>query len=90
MENKKMSCADCAVTKCNKMDKSYPAFCLTTNMDEAVKKEALDAYNEEDNLKVMKTAAQVEHEGYMQWCRRSLNLQRRWAIKSLASRPAWD
>ena len=69
MENKKMSCADCAVTNCNKMDKSYPAFCLTTNMDEAVKKEALDAYNEEDNLKVMKTAAQVEHEGYMQWCR---------------------
>lgn len=69
MEDKRLSCADCAVTNCNKMDKSYPSFCLTTNMDEAVKEEALNAYNEEDNLKVMKTAAQVEHEGYMQWCR---------------------
>lgn len=69
MENRKLSCADCAVTNCNSMDKSYPAFCLTTNMDEEVKKEALDIYHEDDNLKVMQTAAQVEHEGYMQWCR---------------------
>ncbi len=69
MENKKRSCADCAVTNCNAMDKAYPAFCITTNMDETVKKEAMDTYNEDDNLKVMQTAAEVEHEGYMQWCR---------------------
>ena len=45
MENKKRSCADCAVTNCNAMDKAYPAFCITTNMDETVKKEAMDTYN---------------------------------------------
>ncbi len=69
MGNKKLSCADCAVTNCSSMDKTYPAFCLTTNMDAKVKEEALKTYEEDDNRKVMQTAAQVEHEGYMQWCR---------------------
>ena len=27
------SCVDCGVTNCNKMDKQYPEFCLTTAMD---------------------------------------------------------
>ncbi|MCI8560437.1 MAG: DUF1847 domain-containing protein [Dorea sp.] len=69
MEKNKLSCADCAVTNCNAMDKAYPVFCPTVNMEETVRKEALDTYNEDDNLRVMKTAAEVEHEGYMQWCR---------------------
>ena len=36
MEKHKMSCIDCAVKNCDKMDKTYPEFCLTTHMDEAV------------------------------------------------------
>lgn len=69
VEEKILSCADCAVTNCNSMDKSYPKFCVTTNMNEDVKKEAMETYKEDDNLKVMQTAAAVEHEGYMKWCR---------------------
>lgn len=69
MTEKRLSCADCAVTNCNKEDKSYPAFCVTTHMDEEVKNEAMETYQEDENLKVMQTAAQVEYEGYGQWCR---------------------
>lgn len=69
MEKKKLSCADCAVTNCNDMDRKYPEFCVTTHMDKAVKEEAMEAYDDEENRKVMQTAAKVEHEGYMQWCR---------------------
>ena len=32
----KLSCIDCAVKNCDKMDKSFPEFCLTTNMDTEV------------------------------------------------------
>lgn len=34
MKKEDMSCIDCAVKNCNKMDKTYPDFCLTTHMDE--------------------------------------------------------
>lgn len=37
-----MSCIDCAVKNCNKMDKTYPDFCLTTHMDEEVLNEAME------------------------------------------------
>ena len=36
MKKEDMSCIDCAVKNCNKMDKTYPDFCLTTHMDEEV------------------------------------------------------
>ena len=32
----KLSCIDCAVKNCDKMDKTFPEFCLTTNMDTEV------------------------------------------------------
>ena len=32
MKKEDMSCIDCAVKNCNKMDKTYPDFCLTTHM----------------------------------------------------------
>lgn len=34
MEKTEMSCIDCAVKNCDKMDSKYPEFCLTTHMDE--------------------------------------------------------
>ena len=42
MKKEDMSCIDCAVKNCNKMDKTYPDFCLTTHMDEEVLNEAME------------------------------------------------
>ncbi len=61
---KNASCADCGVVNCNAQDKEYPEFCLTTNLDEGVKKEALLEYEKEANKKVSLAAAEVEYEGY--------------------------
>ena len=36
MKKEDMSCIDCAVKNCSKMDKTHPDFCLTTHMDEEV------------------------------------------------------
>ena len=41
MENKKLSCIDCTVANCNHQQKSYPDFCLTTNMDPKVLEDAM-------------------------------------------------
>ena len=49
MKKEDMSCIDCAVKNCNKMDKTYPDFCLTTHMDEEVLNEAMECYNEDEN-----------------------------------------
>lgn len=69
MEKTDLSCADCAVINCRKGDKRYPDFCVTTHMDPDLKKEALALCREEENNRIMRTAAQVEYEGYRQWCR---------------------
>lgn len=59
------SCIDCAVINCDKEDKSYPDFCLTTNhKNEKAMGEALELYGEEENHKVMVNAADVEAEFY--------------------------
>ena len=44
MKKEDMSCIDCAVKNCSKMDKTYPDFCLTTHMDEEVLNEAMDLH----------------------------------------------
>lgn len=64
MKKEDMSCIDCAVKNCNKMDKTYPDFCLTTHMDEEVLNEAMECYNEDENRKVTIAAAEVEYENY--------------------------
>lgn len=66
---RKMSCADCAVVNCDVQNKEYPKFCLTTNMDDEIKACALQAYDEDNNRQIMQTAARVEYDGYLQWCR---------------------
>ena len=53
MKKQEMSCVDCAVQNCNKMDGTYPEFCLTTHMDESVLQDAMNCYEEEENHKVM-------------------------------------
>ena len=64
MKKEDMSCIDCAVKNCSKMDKTYPDFCLTTHMDEEVLNEAMECYNEDENRKVTIAAAEVEYENY--------------------------
>lgn len=46
------------------MDKSYPGFCLTTNMDQELKQEAIGEYDNEENRKIMIAAAEVEYENF--------------------------
>ena len=69
MPVKERSRIDCAVKNCDKMDKTYPDFCLTTHMDQEVYKEAMACYEEEDNHKTMVAAAEVEYEHYCQYTR---------------------
>ena len=69
MEKKMMSCIDCAVTNCNKMDKQYPDFCLTTHMDEEVFEDAMKCYEEDGNRCSMIAAAEVECDHYCQYTR---------------------
>ena len=64
MDKEKMSCIDCMVKNCNHEDKTFPDFCLTTNMDEEVLKNAMDCYREEENKKVLVSAAEVESDYY--------------------------
>ncbi len=65
----KRSCIDCAVKNCDKMDKTYPDFCLTKNMKKEVFDKAMPRYQEEENHKVMVAAAEVECEHYCQYTR---------------------
>lgn len=68
-DKKQYSCADCGAMKCDLTSGNYPPFCLTANMDETVLAEALALYEDPANQQVMRTAANVEHEGYLKWCR---------------------
>lgn len=63
------SCVDCGVTNCNKMDKYYPDFCLTTAMDETLLGEVIRLYDDEENKKVTLAAAGVGSDYYCQMCR---------------------
>lgn len=69
MKSEDMSCIDCAVKNCDKMDKTYPEFCLTTHMDQDVCQEAMECYKEEENHKIMVAAAEVECDHYCQYTR---------------------
>ncbi len=69
MKPEEMSCIDCTVKNCDKGDKTYPAFCLTTHMDQEILQDALACYAEEENHAVMVAAAEVEYEHYCKYTR---------------------
>lgn len=69
MKEEKRSCIDCGVGNCDHMDKSYPPFCLTSNMNPFIMDAALKSYEEEENGKIMKISAQVEYENYCKMTR---------------------
>ena len=58
------SCVDCGVCNCINQDSRYPDFCLTTGLEPDARQLALDRLNEEENHKVMLSAAMTEYEGY--------------------------
>ena len=69
MENiEEKSCIDCGYANCNKMDRSYNDFCMTTHMDDQVLSEAMASYKGEDT-KIAVAAAQLESENYCKMTR---------------------
>jgi hypothetical protein len=63
------SCVDCGTQNCKYKDRTYPDFCLTTNLKEEDRQWALERYDEGNNRQVMIASAEVEYEGYCQWTR---------------------
>lgn len=64
-----LTCVDCGTQNCKYKDRTYPQFCLTTNLDESDMQWALERYDEERNHQVMVASAEVEYEGYCRWTR---------------------
>ena len=69
MEEKTLSCVDCGTQNCKFKTRTYPDFCLTTNLSEDDTLWALERYDEDRNREVMIASAEVEFEGYCQWTR---------------------
>jgi uncharacterized metal-binding protein len=69
MDKKELSCVDCGTHNCKFKDRTYPDFCLTTNLSEDDAKWAAERYEEDRNHEVMVASAEVEYEGYCQWTR---------------------
>lgn len=69
MEKNKLSCVDCGTQNCKFKTKTYPEFCLTTNLDPDDADWAAERYDEDRNHDIMVASAEVEYEGYCQWTR---------------------
>ena len=69
MEEKTLSCVDCGTQNCKFKTRTYPDFCLTTNLSEEDSRWALERYDEDRNREIMIASAEVEFEGYCQWTR---------------------
>lgn len=75
----KYSCVDCGTQNCKYKDRTYPDFCLTTNLKDADMQWALERYDEGENRKIMIASAEVEYEAIANGhaCRKSWNLPTR-------------
>ena len=69
MEEKTLSCVDCGTQNCKFKTRTYPEFCLTTNLSHEDSAWALEHYEEGRNKEIMIASAEVEYEGYCQWTR---------------------
>ena len=69
MEEKTLSCVDCGTQNCKFKTRTYPDFCLTTNLSEEDSLWTLERYDEDRNREIMIASAEVEFEGYCQWTR---------------------
>lgn len=61
-EKEMHSCVDCGTQNCKYKDRTYPDFCLTTNLKEEDRQWALERYDEGNNRQVMIASAEVEYE----------------------------
>ena len=60
-EAKNLSCTDCGLINCYRLEKSFPQFCLTTNTDHDMIEEVNTLYrNDEFVAKLSKAAAEIE------------------------------
>jgi uncharacterized metal-binding protein len=66
---KSLSCVDCGTQNCKFKTRTYPEFCLTTNLDQEDAAWAAERYEQDRNREVMVASAEVEYEGYCQWTR---------------------
>jgi uncharacterized metal-binding protein len=66
---KSLSCVDCGTQNCKFKTRTYPEFCLTTNLDQEDAAWAAEQYEQDRNREVMVASAEVEYEGYCQWTR---------------------
>ena len=63
------TCVDCGTQNCKYKVRTYPKFCLTTNLDEEDWEWAAERYDEAKNHEIMVASAEVEYEGYCQLTR---------------------
>lgn len=63
------SCVDCGVLNCQKRDKEYPEFCLTTALTEETIEKVRKLYEDEENNQVSVISAQIENEFYLRYTR---------------------
>lgn len=68
METQNLSCVDCRVKNCSRMDQTYPAFCPTTHMEKELLDEAMACYQGKDR-RIAVAAAEVEFEHYCRYTR---------------------
>lgn len=64
-----LSCADCGVYNCRKLDKRFPGFCLTTGLEPGELDRVLALFQEPENHRVAVASAEVEYEGYLKLTR---------------------
>ena len=69
MNKNTLSCVDCGTQNCKFKNRTYPDFCLTTNLSEEDAQWAAVRYDEGRNHEVMVASAEVEYEGYCKWTR---------------------
>ena len=69
MADERRSCVDCGTKGCDGKGAKRPDFCLTDNMPEGLLEDSLSHYAESEEADILRTAATVEHDGYLRWCR---------------------
>lgn len=59
-----LSCVDCASAGCINSTGNYPQFCTSAALEDGELEKALETANQEENRRVLQTAARTEYEGY--------------------------
>lgn len=68
-DQQRYSCADCHVRSCRGKEGNYPLFCPTSGLDDETRNSAMALLRAPENNRVAVAAAEVESEGYGDWCR---------------------